>query len=99
MSPSPAEIAETLLRLERLAMKNAEVIGIVNERQLAMREDMTELKDHQKEANGRMAEVSREQHEQRGGLVVLRWMVATLLASMGVGVGLAGVILAVVSGG
>jgi len=95
--PSAPEIAESLLRIERLTQKNAEVIGVMDERLKATRTDMAELKEHQKEANGRMAEVSREQHEQRGGLSVLRWMVATLLASMGVGVGLAGVILAVVS--
>ena|SRR3990170_696364 len=94
---TPTEIAESLLRIERLTQKNAEVIGIVDERQKAMREDMIELKDHQKEANGRMADVMKEQHEMKGAVAMLKLMVGLVLTGIGAGSALAGVILVIVS--
>jgi len=95
----PSEISESLARIERLAMKTAETVGIVDERQKAQREDIIEIKDHLKESNGNLATVIKEQHENKGAVGMLKWMVATLLASMGVGVGLAGVILVLVRQG
>ena len=97
MMPIPSEIAESLQRLERLAMKTAETVGIVDERQRAMREDMVELKQHQKEANGNLLLLSTDQHRMEGALAMLRWMVAAATAGIGAGAALAGVILAVVS--
>ena len=95
--PIPSEIAESLQRLERLAMKTAETVGIVDERQRAMREDMVELKQHQKEANGNLILLATDQHRMEGALAMLRWMVAAATAGIGAGAALAGVILAVVS--
>jgi len=91
------DLVETLSRIERLAQKNAEIIGIVSERQQAMREDMTELKDHQKEANGRMAEVMKDQHETKGAVSMLKWMLSFTLLGIGTGSALAGVILVLIS--
>jgi len=95
--PDTSEIAASLQRIERLTAKNAEMLGIVDERQKVMRDDMADLKDHQKEANGRLADVVREQHQMDGALAMVKWMVATTLAGIGAGAAMAGIILAVVS--
>ena len=92
-----AELMPILERIERLSIKTSETVGILDERLKATREDMIELKEHQKEANGRMAEVMREQQQQDGALAVLKWMVTVTLAGIGAGAALAGIILAVVS--
>ena len=97
MPPTLAEIAESLERIERLTSKTAEAVGILDERQKVMRQDMVELKDHQKEANGNMAAIMADQHEMRGAVGMLRWFVAAMTAGIGAGAALAGVILAIVS--
>src|SRR3989304_3769680 len=93
--PAAREIAASLRGIARLTAKNAEMLGIVDERQKVMRDDMAELKDHQKEANGRLAVVVREQHQMDGALAMVKWMVATTLGGIGAGAALAGIILAV----
>ena len=95
---NPAELGETLARIERQTAKTVETVGILNERQQVMREDMAELKEHQKEANGRMAEVIKEQNETKGAVGMLKWMLSFTLLGIGAGSALAGVILALVSG-
>jgi len=97
LPPTTDEIAESLARIERLVAKTSETVGILDERLKATRTDMAELKDHQKEANGRMAEVVMQQHQQDGALAVLKWMVTVTLAGIGAGAALAGIVLAVVS--
>ena len=99
MPANLAEIAESLQRIERLSSKTSETVGILNERQGVMREEMTELKEHQKWANGNMTEILAEQHEMRGAILVLRWLVGAVTAGVGAGAALAGVILALVSRG
>ena len=95
--PSQVEIAESLARIERLSMKTSEIVGVLDERLKATREDMSELKEHQKEANGRMAQVISEQHETKGAVGMLKWMLSFTLLGIGAGSALAGVILAIVS--
>ena len=97
MPPTLAEIAESLERIERLTSKTAEAVGILDERQKVMRQDMVELKEHQKEANGNLQAVATAQHEMRGAVAILRWFVAAMTAGIGAGAALAGVILAIVS--
>ena len=93
------EIAEALARIERQTAKTVETVGILNERQQATREDVAEIKEHQKEQNGTLLAVVKEQHETRGMVRVLMWGVGLILTGIGSGAALAGVILAYVSGG
>ena len=97
--PTQVEIAEALARIERQTAKITETVGIVDERQKAQREDIIDIKEHLKESNGRMAMVISEQHETKGAVGMLKWMLSFTLTGIGVGAALAGVILAYVSGG
>ena len=97
MPDTLAEISESLKRIERVTAKTAETVGILDERQKVMREEMSELKEHQKQANGNMADILAEQHEMRGAVGMLRWFVMAMTGGIGAGAALAGVILAIVS--
>ena len=92
------EIAEALARIERQTAKTVETVGILNERQQATREDVAEIKEHQKEQNGTLLAVVKEQHETKGAVGMLKWMLSFTLLGIGAGSALAGVILALVSG-
>ena len=97
MPSNLAEISESLQRIERVTGKTAETVGILDERQRVMREDMAELKEHQKVANGNIADIATRQHEMQGAVGMLKWFVAAMTAGIGAGAALAGVILAIVS--
>ena len=99
MPLTPAELADAVLRIERVTIETAEAVSILNERQQEMRKDMGELKEHQKEQNGNLLNLATEQHKMEGALAMLRWMVAAATTGIGAGAALAGVILAVVSRG
>src|SRR3990167_7386217 len=98
MPANLAEITEALKRIERVTAKTAETVGILDERQKVIREEIVSLKEHQKEANGNMASIMADQHEVKGAVSMLRWFVAAMTAGIGAGAALAGVILAIVSG-
>ena len=97
MPANLAEIAESLERIERQTAKTVETIGILNERQGVMRDEMVELKEHQKQANGNMASIMADQHEMKGAVGMLKWFVMAMTGGIGAGAALAGVILAIVS--
>jgi len=60
---------------------------------------LAELKDHQKEANGSLLAVVKEQHEMRGAVGMLKVLVGLTFAGVGAGAALAGVILVLVRQG
>lgn len=97
--PTTDEIAASLQRIERQTAKITETIGILDERQKVIREDLAELKDHQKEANGSLLAVVKEQHEMRGAVGMLKVLVGLTFAGVGAGAALAGVILVLVRQG
>ena len=97
MPPTLSEIADSLERIERLTSKTAETVGILDERQKVMREDMVELKDHQKEANGKTASLIKDQFQMQGALGMLKIMVGLTLSGISAGAAMAGVILVIVT--
>src|SRR3989304_675805 len=99
MPDTLAEISESLKRIERVTAKTAETVGILDERQKVMRDEMVELKDHQKEGNGHMAAIMADQHEMKGAVSMLKWFVGAMTAGIGAGAALAGGVLAVVGRG
>lgn len=64
---------------------------------VAIAADVVEIKAATKATNGHVAEISREQEQQKGGLAVLKWMVTVTIAMVAAGAAVAGVILAFVA--
>ena len=62
-------------------------------------ETQRELTEHQKEANGRTLKLEIETAETRGAVSVSRYLLATLIALMGVGIGIASIVLTIVAKG
>ena len=99
MPLTPAELADAVQRIERVTMKTAETVGIMDERQKVDHETIREIEAHAREQNGSLLSLATEQHKMEGALAMLRWMVAAATTGIGAGAALAGVILAVVSRG
>ena len=93
-----SEIMPVLERIERLSQKNAEALGIVDERQKVMREDVAELKEHQRAANGITSRLAAEQLKAEGALGAIKFMLAITLGGISAGAAVAGIILALVAG-
>ena len=74
-------------------------VKVVESELQASRVDVLEIKDHVKETNGAVASLQREQYIMEGALGALRIMWVITIGLMGIGVGVAGVVLAVVLGG
>ena len=91
MPDTLAEISESLKRIERLTAKTAETVGILDERQKMIRVEVSDIKEHQKEANGNVATIMADQHEMKGAVAMLKWFVVAMTAGIGAGAALAGV--------
>lgn len=64
-----------------------------------LREELAGVKEHQKETNGHITDIRRDQFIQDGAIRMLRWISSFTLAGVGAGSAVAMVVLAIVSGG
>ena len=99
MPLTPAELADAVQRIERVTMKTAETVGIMDERQKVDHETIREIEAHAREQNGSLLSVVKEQHEMRGAIGMLKVMVGLTFAGVSAGAALAGVIFAIISRG
>jgi len=89
--------------VERLIVEIHSTVATLDERTRSMDRTMavqfTAVTTRQDIANGIVAKIKTEQDEQRGGMVMVKWLIAVTLTVMSVGAAIAGVVLAIVSRG
>ena len=64
-----------------------------------VKSDVAEVKMHQRETNGHIADLKAEHYRQAGVIAILRWLISFTLAGIGAGAAVAGIILAIVTRG
>ena len=83
--------------LTKLIVETHGTVSALVERTIAIDNKLMGVIARQDTNNGHVADIQREQYRQDGALSAFRWMLATLIAVTGIGVGVAGVVLALVA--
>ena len=89
----------TIRRVDDTVRDMHDKVLLLVDRTAAMASSMDKVELRLAKNNGIVADILEEQHEQRGTLSAMKWIATTLIAVTGIGVAVAGVVLAIVARG
>lgn len=83
--------------LERLIVETHSTVATLVERSISIEKNVIGVQARQDVTNGNVADIRKDQYRQDGERAAFKWMFTAMMAMMGVGVGVAGVVLAIVA--